>query len=70
MATEQEKLWTVIRHPGRGAASPRIAYRGREKGAQSYFGRMSKDIKFGSVQMLDHAGGLQGFKWGSKNDRS
>ena len=57
------KAWTVIRHSGRGQSQARIAYSGTESGARKSYERQSEAIKRGSVLLLDHAGGLQAFKW-------
>ena len=62
------KPWTVIRHSGRGKLPPRIAYRGQEENARVYFNKIRSKLKIGSVLLIDHAGGLQAFEWGPREN--
>lgn len=57
------------RHSGRTSDPPRQRFTGPEARARSVFNRIAADLKQGSVLLMDHRGGIQGYRWAPKELR-
>ena len=60
------KTWTVVRHAGRTGHPARVAFAGDEKRARSFYAKRSSELKQGSILLIDHAGGVQAYLWGTR----
>lgn len=60
------KTWTVIRHSGRTGYPARVAFAGDEPRAQSFYEKEASKLRQGSILLMDHAGGVQAYRWGPR----